>query len=113
MLDWLYLAALCVVLAIRTKTIVLLQDTSILFHTELDPYQPSYASWFIGDGDDSVRYSDSSGANFTTLGASLPGARVSFAVIASSESSVAVTASGESFLSAFFCSGVAGASMRV
>jgi hypothetical protein len=40
--------------------------------------------------------------------ASLPGARVSFAVIGSPASSVAVTASGESFLSRFFCSGVAG-----
>jgi hypothetical protein len=67
LLDWLYFAALCVVLAIRTKTIVLPKDTSILFHTELDPYQLRYASWFIADRGDSVRYSDSSGANFTTL----------------------------------------------
>ena len=47
------------------------------------------------------------------IGASFPGARVSFAVIGSPASSVAVTASGESFLSRFFCSGVAAASMRV
>ena len=47
------------------------------------------------------------------IDALLPGARVSFAVIASPASSVAVTASGESFLSEFFCSGVAGASIRV
>ena len=45
------------------------------------------------------------------IGASFPGARVSFAVIGSPASSVAVTASGESFLSRFFCSGVAAASM--
>ena len=38
---------------------------------------------------------------------------VSFAVIGSPASSRAVTASGESFLSLAFCSGVAGASMRV
>src|ERR1700740_1586067 len=42
--------------------------------------------------------------------ASLPGARVSFAVIGSPASSVAVTDSGEGFLAMFFCSGVAGAS---
>jgi hypothetical protein len=36
------------------------------------------------------------------IDALLPGARVSFAVIASPASSVAVTASGESFLSEFF-----------
>ena len=47
------------------------------------------------------------------IGTSLPGARVSFAVIGSPASSVAVTASGESFLRRSFCSGVAGASMDV
>ena len=47
------------------------------------------------------------------MGASLPGAVVSLAVIGSPASSVAVTASGESFASRAFCSGVAGASMRV
>ncbi len=46
------------------------------------------------------------------IAASLPGARVSFAEIGSPASSVAVTASGESFLRRSFCSGVAGASMR-
>ena len=39
------------------------------------------------------------------IGASLPGARVSFAVIGSPASSVAVTASGESFLRRFFLLG--------
>ena len=43
----------------------------------------------------------------------LPGALVSLAVILSPASSVAVTASAVSFLNAAFCSGEAGASMRV
>ena len=47
------------------------------------------------------------------MGALLPRARVSFAVIGSPASSVAVTASGESFLRRLFCSGVAEASIRV
>ena len=47
------------------------------------------------------------------IGASLPGARVSLAVIGSPASVDALTASGESFASRAFCSGVAGASMRV
>jgi hypothetical protein len=47
------------------------------------------------------------------IGASLPGARVSLLVIGSPASVAAVTASGESFSSLAFCSGVAGASMRV
>jgi hypothetical protein len=42
------------------------------------------------------------------IGASLPGARVSLAVIGSPASSVAVTCSGESLPSAAFCSRVAG-----
>ena len=46
------------------------------------------------------------------IGASLPGAVVSFAVIGSPASSVAVTASGESLPSAAFSSRVAGASIR-
>ena len=47
------------------------------------------------------------------MGASLPGARVSLATIGSPASSDSLTASGESFCSLAFCSGVAGASMRV
>jgi hypothetical protein len=46
------------------------------------------------------------------IGAPLPGAEVSFAVMASPASSVAVTASGESAASAAFSSRLAGASMR-
>ena len=46
------------------------------------------------------------------IAASLPGAEVSFAVIASPASSVAVTASGDSAASAAFSSRFAGASMR-
>ena len=45
--------------------------------------------------------------------ASLPGARVSLAVIGSPASFDSLTASGERFCSLAFCSGVAGASMRV
>ena len=47
------------------------------------------------------------------MGASLPGARVSLAVIGSPASFDAVTVSGDSFASLAFCSGVAGASIRV
>ena len=47
------------------------------------------------------------------IGASLPGARVSFWTIGSPASSDALTASGDSLASCAFCSGVAGASMRV
>ena len=47
------------------------------------------------------------------MGALLPGARVSLAVIGSPANSAALTASGDSFASSAFCSGVAGASMRV
>ena len=47
------------------------------------------------------------------MGASLPGALVSLAVIGSPASFVSFTASGESFFSAAFCSGVPAASMRV
>jgi hypothetical protein len=65
--DWFNIAALYVIHAIRTKTIDLPKDTSILFHAELDPYQLRYASWFIADGGYSIRYRDSSDANFTTL----------------------------------------------
>jgi hypothetical protein len=65
LLDWLYFAALYVVLAIRTKNIDLPKATSILFHSELDPYQLRYASWFIAG--DSVRYRDSAGRNLMTL----------------------------------------------
>ena len=43
----------------------------------------------------------------------VPGARVSFAVIGSPASPVAFTISGDSFFKIAFCSGVAGASMRV
>ena len=43
----------------------------------------------------------------------LPGALVSLAVIGSPASVDAVTASGDNFPSLAFCSGVAGASMRV
>ena len=46
------------------------------------------------------------------IGASLPGAFVSFAVIGSPASSVAVTCSGESLPSVAFSSSVAGASTR-
>ena len=46
------------------------------------------------------------------IGAPLPGACYSYAVIGSPASSVAVTASGDSFASAAFCAGVAGASTR-
>ena len=46
------------------------------------------------------------------IGASLPGARVSFEMIGSPASSVALTASGESFASRAFCAGVAAASRR-
>ena len=47
------------------------------------------------------------------IGALLPGALVSLAMIGSPASCDAVTASGDSFASLAFCSGVAGASMRV
>ena len=47
------------------------------------------------------------------IGAALPGALVSLAVIASPASCVASTASGESFPSLAFSAGVAEASMRV
>ena len=47
------------------------------------------------------------------IGASFPGALVSFAVTASPASAAAVTEAGVSFLNAAFCSGVAGASIRV
>ena len=47
------------------------------------------------------------------IGASLPGARVSLAVIGSPARRDSLTASGESLCSLAFCSGVAGASMRV
>ena len=47
------------------------------------------------------------------MAASLPGARVSRAVIGSPASSGAVTASGDSFASRAFCAGVAGVSIRV
>ena len=47
------------------------------------------------------------------IGALLPGARVSVAVTDSPASCDSRTASGESFSSLAFCSGVAGASMRV
>ena len=47
------------------------------------------------------------------MAASLPGARVSLAVIGSPASVAAVTASGDSFPSRAFCAGVAAASMRV
>ena len=47
------------------------------------------------------------------MGASLPGARVSLAVIGSPASFEALTASGDELLQPAFCSGVAGASIRV
>ena len=47
------------------------------------------------------------------IGAPLPGARVSLAVIGSPASVDAATSSGDSSASRAFCSGVAGASMRV
>ena len=47
------------------------------------------------------------------IGASLPGARVSVAVMGSPASCDAVTAAGDSFPSRVFCSSVAAASMRV
>ena len=47
------------------------------------------------------------------IGALFPGALVNFDVIESPASEVADTASGESFLSSFFCSDEAGASIRV
>ena len=47
------------------------------------------------------------------MGAPLPGARVSLLEIGSPASVAAATASGESFSSLAFCSGVAGASMRM
>ena len=48
-----------------------------------------------------------------SIGASFSGAVVSLLVIGSPASVVAVTVSGESFCSRAFCSGVAGASIRV
>jgi len=47
------------------------------------------------------------------IGASMPRARVSLAVMVSPASCDSRTDSGESFSSRAFCSGVAGASMRV
>ena len=47
------------------------------------------------------------------MGASLPGARVSLAVMGSPASFDSATASGVSLSSRVFCSGVAAASMRV
>jgi len=47
------------------------------------------------------------------IAASLPGARVSLAVIGSPTRLESLTASGDSLPSLAFCSGVAGASMRV
>ena len=47
------------------------------------------------------------------MAALLPGAFVSLAVIGSPANVVVVTISGDSFFSAAFCAGVAGASMRV
>ena len=47
------------------------------------------------------------------IGAPLPGAAVSFAVIGSPASSDAATSSGDSSASRAFCSRVAGASIRV
>ena len=47
------------------------------------------------------------------MGALFPGARVSFAVMASPARCVLFTASGDRFCSLVFCSGVAGASIRV
>ncbi len=47
------------------------------------------------------------------IGAPLPGARVSLFIIGSPARLAVATASGDNFSSNAFCSGVAGASMRV
>ena len=47
------------------------------------------------------------------MGALLPGALVSLAVMGSPASSESLTASGDNLASLAFCSGVAGASIRV